>query len=166
MNLYKRIKYYLTEMSESKSKIERDIKYNSRELIEHLLKCLLFQNTTNNLNHWGQEVYSYLKDVQKLKGSNKLPSEKMLYNCTLGYFADSLLMKLNIYIESICEEENISIKEYDKKLLYDCIIDYYKWLVPILSTKGAVKPSEVKAQINILINKYNTESTHKQKVGA
>lgn len=164
-SLYKKIKYHLLEMSLDKDRLESDIRNKTQMLNLHLLKCLLIQNTTRTLNHWGQEVYALLSTVPKLKSKNKYPSEKILYNCTLGYFADDLLEKLDSYIEDVNDIENANITDYNKDSLYNCIINYYKWLIPILSKDGKVTTTEVKAQINTLIKEYNKSQTHKQKVG-
>ncbi len=164
-NLYRKLRYYLIEMSLDKKSLEKDIRDKTEKINEHLLKCLLIQNTTNTLNHWSQEVYNFLHSVPKLKGSNKLPNERILHNCTLGYFGDVLLERLDYYVEELNDLEHTNITDYNKQSLYDCILDYYKWLIPMLSTQGTIKNSQVKSQINTLIQKYNKENT-KPKVGA
>ncbi len=164
-NLYKRIRYYLIEMPDSKRDIETDVRQSTGRINEHLLKCLLIQDTTHNLNHWSDEVYELLSDVPKMKGNNKLPSEKMLYNCTIGYFGDFLYERLDGYIEDISEQEHTDIVYSNKQIIYDCIMSYYKWLIPILSHEGSVKQEEIKSEINKLIQQYNATTKQKEKAG-
>ena len=155
MNLYKSIKYYLTEMSLDKERLIQRILDKTEKINDLLLKCLLIQNTTNNLNHWSTEIYSFLPRIQKLKGKNKLPSEKLLTTYTLGYFQDTLLEYMDAMIISMNDIENTNIIEYNKQALYDCIIDYYKWLIPNLANTGNVNIIAVKQEIKELIEKYN-----------
>lgn len=132
------------------------------KITEHLLKCLLIQDTTHNLNHWSQEIYGFMYSLPKLKRTNKLPSKEMIYNCINDYIGDTLLDNIDTLVKNINYQENTNITDYDKQSLYNCIMSYYNWLSSQLSI-GAVENIEVKNQINTLINKYNSESGHKQK---
>ena len=154
-NLYKSIKIYLTEMSIKRKYLLEDLRIATNRINEHLLKCLLIQNETNNLNHWSKEIYSFLFRVPKLKNDKGFPDEKTLSEGTLDYINDSLPQQIDVMIKSINSDENTNIIEYNKQAIYDCIIDYYKWLIPILSKEGIVELDAVKQKINELINKYN-----------
>lgn len=57
----------LQETLENKSQVRQDIVNVEGKIIEHLLKCFLYKDSTNNLNHWKQEIFSFLYEVPKLK---------------------------------------------------------------------------------------------------
>lgn len=164
MNLYKRLRYYLIEMSDNKSKIEEDIRHAVPQIVNHLIKCLLI-NDPDNIKHWENEIYGFLNEVHLLKGSNKLPSEKMLYRCTIGLITPELSIRINKYVSQVCRKENIKTPNYNKDALCTCILSYLTWLIKNLSTEGIVEDIEVQNKVNQLIQQYNSSIT-KQKVGA
>ena len=77
-----------------------------------------------------------------------------LYQNTIGFFQDSLLEFLDEEVESIKEDFDVQII-YNRQVLYDCIVDYYKWLIPILSNDGIITIKDKEKKINELIQKYN-----------
>jgi len=160
--MYKEIKNNLNEQEElfemavEKSAAAANIMSHISELNKHLIKCLLIQNNTGYLDHWGQEIYAALNDVPKLKHDKKLPDEDFIRENTIGYFEDRLPNKLDNIIKVINKQEKTNITKYNKDLLYECIIDYYNWLIPILAVEGEIDDSDdVKNKINELITKYN-----------
>lgn len=146
----------LNEMAETKAEVARFIKSKTSIINEHILKCLLIQDTTNNLNHWCKEIRAFLPNVPILKTTKKYPDEKMIRECTIGYFGDSLLNIIDSLVNSINYEENTNITNYNKQALYDCIIKYYEWLAIILSKNGNVKLQEVNEEINLLVQEYKS----------
>ena len=36
------------------------------------------------LNHWKQEIYSFIHNVDKLKGNKRFPTSKQIYDWTYG----------------------------------------------------------------------------------
>lgn len=159
MSLYSKIKYNLKEMSIEKRRLEDRIIDATDKINEHLLKCLVIQDKTHNLNHWSQEVYSFLPRVPQLRGSNKLPSKSLILKRTLGLYGTDLIRRMDIYIPDICRRENVEVPEYNKQSLYKCIENYYNWLASNLSETGEVLSTDVKAQINELIKDYNNSFT-------
>jgi len=164
MNLYRNIDdslketEYLTEMSFDTSTVIKKITDELENINEHLIKCLVIQNTTNNLNHWEKEIYNFLHNTYKLKSTKKYPDEDLLRENTIIGFGDCLLEQLDILIESICYDENAPVSKYNKQAVYNGIINYYKWIIPILSKNGAVNNVEVYNEIDTLIEQYNKEN--------
>ena len=140
------------------NELERKIDITTDNLIEHLLMCLLLKDSTDNLNHYKDEVYSSFNKTCLLTGNNKFPTEKILYNMTLDQFSDVLPAWINGYIEDINYKENVNINNYDSSLLTNYIIEYYKWLISILAKRYFVKHEEVNNKINILIDNYDKET--------
>lgn len=145
----------LNEMSQEKTKIEQYLMSKVTIINDHLLKCLLLQDSTNSLNHWIKEIWGFLPELPLIKGTNKLPSEKMIRNHTISYFDDTLLDHLDIKIKGINYEENSNVTSYNKQSLYDCIIEYYNRLIPVLARNGEVDDIFTTTIINELIQKYN-----------
>ena len=52
------------------------------EYSNHLLKCIIFKNTTNTLNHWISEISNYFNEINniKIKPDNKKMREDYLYD--------------------------------------------------------------------------------------
>ena len=52
------------------------------EYSNHLLKCVIFGNSTNNLNHWADEIAEYLDYINsiKIKPNNNKVRENYLYD--------------------------------------------------------------------------------------
>lgn len=164
-NLYKRIKYYLTEMSTEKSIIQFKVIDKLEIITEHLLKCLLIQNKTDTLEHWCNEIYGFLNNIPRMKGNNKYPNDKLIYSWIIGWIDDDLLEWINSDISMINSKYSMDTSNCNKQSLNDCILEYYKWLSLKLSQNGKINNEEVRQQISTLINKYNKENT-KPKVGA
>ena len=76
---------------------------------------------------------------------------------SLDKFSDVLPIWINGYIENINYEEKVNIINYNCSLLTNYIIEYYKWLISILSKKYFVTHEEVNDKIKILIDNYNKE---------
>ena len=84
-----------------------------------------------------------------MKGTNKYPSYKQLYKWVLYRFEDSLLDRIDGYVSDITREYgNV---EYNKQMLYDKIIEYFKWLLQNLSEKVYITRQEVSDAIDIQI---------------
>ena len=77
------MRIFVTEFAESKKEIERELKPKTENIIEHLFKLYLVPEHTA-VNHWKQEIYSFLHTIDKLKGSNKRPTKEQIYKWTFG----------------------------------------------------------------------------------
>jgi len=155
MNIYKKFKTYLIEMSDSISHIRQNIQNHLDQIINNLLKCYLIQNETDNLNHWKQETYSQLSSVPKINRTNKYPSKKQLRKWIITYIEDVLDDRIVREIDNInYTEKNYYINRYDVEILHVYIIEYLDWLCLMLSDKGQVTTRQVHSKIDELIGKY------------
>lgn len=145
----------LQEMSENKSQIRQDIVNVEGKIIEHLLKCFLYKDSTNNLNHWKQEIFSFLYEVPKLKNTKKFPSYKLLYSFTIERIYDTLLDRIEPRIKNLEFKGYPKVNNYNKKDLYNAILEYYNWLIKELSKTGFVESKSVFNKIDEIIQKYN-----------
>ena len=145
----------LLEMAYPLKDIYRKIDDQCEKVIKHLLLCLLFgDKETTTLNHWKEEIAGLLYRTYFVKGTNKYPTEKQL-NINCFNWKDTLKDTLDTTIELICHKEKLNIPNYYKDKLYNCIINYFKWLYKEFSIKGQVKEIEVFNKIDSLIKEYN-----------
>ena len=141
-------------MGLSKYQLKGDLIDLTYKTNEYLLDCLLLQNKTNDLEDLEKEYYQLCR-VPKVKETKEFPSEEFLYKNTIGFFEDSLMDALDEEIELTSLEYDISIPKYNKHAIYECIIDYYKWVIPKLSKEGIISYDQLVLETNKLIEKYN-----------
>lgn len=137
------------------NELQRKIDITTDNLIEHLLMCLLLQNSTGKLSQWEDEIYSSFNRTCFLTGKNNFPSEKVLYNMTLNQFGDTISIWVITHVDQINYKEKVNITDYNSSILENYIIEYYKWLIPILAKGYFVTHEEVNNKIKELIDDYN-----------
>lgn len=133
--------------SRRKSDIAAMIEENTREIIQHLIKLWLYSDA-ETCNHWKQEVYGFLYQVPRLKGSNKFPSKKFILNNTIIVNEDNILALLRIVItdyENQYEQKKIEYPTMKKHILL-----YFDWLAEELSINGKVARNDVYAKLSEL----------------
>ncbi len=152
MNLYR----YLIEMSNDKKEIERNIINHLDEIIEHLIRAILIQNKTNNLNHWEHEIYAQLHRLPKVSGKNKRFSANKLQNLIYKYYEDTIKEDIPHIINDInYQEKDQHIDKYDIDKLIYLIHQYFLEITPTLSNIGRLEESIVHDIIDNLIIEYN-----------
>lgn len=57
----------LTEMAESRKKALLELNHLEEEYFNHLCKCIIYENITNDFNHWCDEIAQKLYNAGKLK---------------------------------------------------------------------------------------------------
>lgn len=136
---------YIRSMSEAQSKIYDKITAQSREIVKHIIKLILYPDCSY-IDHWQHEIYSFLNYVPKLKSSNKLPKEKFISEC-LKVNNDCLD---NCIWQVMDEEYELDAVSVDIQLIEEVVNNYQNWLAHELATKGAVAPRQVKAKLSEL----------------
>ena len=146
----------LIEMSEKRKEIYRRLKDKLEDLAEHVGKCIVYRNTSNDLNHWKSEVYAFIHTVPKLKGTNKFPTYKNLKENVLCLIDDRMdaIASGSMNIASI---EGLPDIECNMDLLGNLILEYCDWLMKTLSSsqQGNVSYYLVSGKIDELISEYN-----------
>lgn len=148
------MRFRLVEFAKSRKDILRDLQDKSKEYLNHLILIFLTKKS-NDFNHWTHEVRDFYPEISKLKGSNKYPQEKDIYNNIFGNVED---IWDNIWITSIeyldYKEKDYHIKDIiengSKDMSERChtfIKNYTRWLAHELSTKGYVLYKEVEDKI-------------------
>lgn len=149
------MKLFVTEFAENKKEIERSLKPLTEKIIEHLFKLYLLPND-ESVKHWKKDIYSFIHSIDKLKGSNKRPTSKQIYEWTFGKKAD--IFDDNYYVEIMVDtieyEYNVIINENVdtvKNDMYKVCSNYFRWLSNELSIKGLISPQSVYKELNILL---------------
>lgn len=146
----------LLEMAYPLKDIYRKLDDKTDIVIRHLILCFVFSSIFNEtLDHWKAEVFNNIHRTWKIKGTNKLPTYKQLETNCINTWADTLESSLPNEIESLSSIENLSVPRYNTKKLYECIINYFKWLYTELSNKESVTYSMISNKIDELINIYS-----------
>lgn len=149
------MRIFVTEFADSKREIERELKPKTENIIEHLFKLYLVPEHTA-VNHWKQEIYFFLHTIDKLKGNNKRPSKKQLYDWTFGKKED--LFDDDYYTEGMIEtieytyNVNITADTFEvNEAMFQICKSYFAWLAEILSEKGIVVPRQVYNKLDELL---------------
>lgn len=139
------MKRYIVGMSVNKKDIQRKLFDVSLPLTEHLAKLYLFP-TSDNVNHWRGEVYSFLHIVPKLRHNKKFPDARFIFN-EISAYADTCdsMMKA---VESM--ESSESVVRSDSKELEEMLTKYFRWIASELSSNGAVTTYAVYSELDQL----------------
>lgn len=156
------VKIPILEFAESKKEIERSLSPKTDVIMDHLLYILLSPKS-DTVNHWEHEVYAILSRIDKLKNTNKYPTQQQIYDWTYGKKRDTVMDSPNtvkVMIQAAQEEENI-FGNFNVNLVMKALDflyqNYFKWLSTELSTVGRVAPSSVKNVIeHLLDNVFHT----------
>lgn len=133
----------------SRSKIAEDLEANVRSIIRHLIKLWRYPYS-DSVSHWRQEVYGFLYEVGRLKGSNKYPSSNFIMKNTYEVNKSDISKWLNgvsrVYDNKF---ESTGIRN-DVDLMNTRIKEYFEWLAATLSVDGYVFPEDVYAKLKEL----------------
>ena len=148
----------VTEFSERKQKIEDDLTYSTKQIIIHICKIVLMSEV-DSVNHWKREIANFLNEVDKLKGSNKFPTEKQIMNWTYYKQEDMLtdINKMKRKLLDIVDDYNIDYNiQYDIAIdiINDFCKDYFSWISKELSEYGYVNRQMIYKELDNLIKKY------------
>ena len=143
------------EYAYKRRQIEDRLYESTDKIIEHLIKLYLMP-THESANHWKREIYSFLNKVDKLKGSNKRPTQSQIYTWTFGnkedtidnYFVRGMLDTINYdYNENI----KINLNKFRTDII-DICKSYFMWLAKELSVKGIITPQQVYIKLERIFN--------------
>lgn len=148
----------VTGFSERKQKMEDELTYATKQIINHICKIVLMPDA-DIVNHWKQEIANFLNEVDKLKGNNKYPSEKQIMKWTYNKQEDMLTdtVKMNRKLMDIVDEYGIKYNiEYNASiaLINNFCKEYFSWISTELSTYGYVNRKLIYDKLDMLIIKY------------
>lgn len=143
------------EFAKNRSDIKRELMDKTPRIVEHLIKLILSPDNDAK-DHWIHEIYSFLHNIDISKSTKKWPKESFIYANTFGCLEDKyeIYNYVKIEVQSICELENVPVPKNIKNVQMDILLvgrQYFKWLSEKLSTYGAVAPSEIKKEIEYIM---------------
>ena len=152
------MKIYINAMAEVQKEVERKLSGRTDKVITHLLYLCLAPNSTT-VNHWIDEIYSFIHDIEMLKGKNKYPKKEKIYNWTYGKKQDRVNKTgwLGIQIEDALDKENLETYLTVNQVMdmLDVVCDeYFTWLSAELSTIGAVSRRSVQKKVHELLDMH------------
>lgn len=133
---------YIRSMSEAQTEIYRDIKNASDQINIHILKILMYPSS-ENVDHWMHEIWSFLYIVKRLKSSKKWPKASFIKKA-LSTGNDMMPQYISIVLD---EEDNLEPTWIRPEDALMCVEMYQDWLASQLSSNGVVKQSDVKAKL-------------------
>lgn len=136
---------YIKAMSYDKQKIEQDLRASARPLTMHLIKLYLFPSS-QYVNHWRQEVRSFLYVVPRLKNSKKFPSFKLIMSNISGYadMCDTLMYTI------ISDYSSLDPERMDAAELEALLMQYFEWISRKLSQQGSIPAEEIYEELSKL----------------
>lgn len=138
---------YILAMSRSKKDIKYYLHDRADKVFVHICKILLYPKSSY-VSHWEHEIYAFISNIQKLKGSNKLPSKSFIQNILL----QELDGMIDIYLkQAIADESDADFTDVDESYANRICEQYVIWLAGKLSTDGFVSSQDVKSELNELI---------------
>lgn len=140
-------KLKIFEMANSLKNIKDNLDNMSAVVLEHLAKLAILDSPQNK-NHWRQEVYNFLHRTQKIKGTNKYPNSKIIFDSTWGRNGDSFE---DVFIRlALTEYKDIPVKSYDIKNITENAKQYFKWLSEKLGENPVISSNEIYTKLNEL----------------
>ena len=94
--------------------------------------------------------------MQKLKGTHKFLSYKLIYENLFLNWADTYNSAIRTYVEKLMyKEKNLpKIRNIDRHNLYNFMNEFYTNVSEILSTDGSMTKKEVYSLIETLLSEY------------
>lgn len=149
------MKLYIKAMAKNRSEVKERLSDHMDVIFQHLL-CLILAETPSYRIHWMDEIHSFLNVVDKLRMTNKFPTEKQIYEWTYGESRDLVLD--NKYFDSllkeVCEKENFQIPADRRTVMQELdsvCQQYFRWAAQILSDRGRIQRQEVRNKLNELV---------------
>ena len=130
---------YVFSISTTRRDIAAKLEETTRQLVKHLIKLYLYPDY-KDVQHWRQEVYSFLHSISKIKGRNKLPSSRFILANTI----QSNLELIAVWYYNILDDYGTpSNSKCSETELTRKVSNYYRWLADILSAQGEVSRKSI-----------------------
>ncbi len=140
---------YIVAMSLNRERLKQQFEDASKPIVQHMIK-LLYYPDSSDYSHWKQEIYSFLNDTYKMKGSNKWPSEKFIFTYLQAY-NDAIDGGTRKIISKYGNpHSNVSIEDILK-----AVLEYEKFAAESLSQTGNIYSDELYVKLDEIVNKYS-----------
>ena len=132
------MKRYISAMSFDRQTLMNKLYDVSNNITHHLIKLYMFPSS-QDVNHWRQEIWSSLSKMGKLSSTKKLPDKKLIYSCISGFMDE--IPELVEYVKT--EYPDAKVERSDIKELNNKVDSYLTWISNELSIHVAVLPDKV-----------------------
>ena len=140
------MKVYIQGMSLSKKDLGAWIDNHTFQVMVALAQLYLFPNGTRK--HWRTEVWEKLSRMHKLKMTNKLPSDKFIFQYTWKNNINNVKNALQ-YAKD--KESNLTPRDDEVYGdFYQIVEDYFMWLSGELSQSSSIEISSVLKELDRL----------------
>lgn len=149
------MKIYITAMTRNRAEVKSKLGAHMDLIFQHLL-CLILTESQTYRDHWMNEIHAFLNTVDKLRMTNKFPTEDQIYEWTYGESRDLVLddKYFGSLLEEVCEKEKFQIPQDRKSVMTELDLisqEYFKWVAEVLSDRGRIQSSEVHEKLNSLL---------------
>ena len=142
----------LYEMASHLNDIKHDLSIQSAPVFHHLVKYFYIEDCELR-DHWTHEIYSFLNDVDLVKGKNKFPKYDFIMKNTYDVHADSILLKKPHILQSYRKNHIIKNIEDDKFMAF--CKEYFERISYLLSMYGFVNEETIKLILEDASQKYS-----------
>lgn len=140
------VKEAILGMSTKRKDVGAKIEDHTPQTIIALAQLYLFPY--GNRIHWRKEVWEKFYNVDRFKGSNKLPSGEFILKNSWEVHKDNLDTYLQFALNK--EEDYESRADVNISEFYEIVELYFYWLADILSQFGFVNLNQVKCKLDEL----------------
>lgn len=151
------MKLRILEFAQDRKQIQNRLYERTPKIVEHLL-CLVLDPDSLCRDHWKKEIYSFLNDIDLLKGTNKVPKASFIYDATYGVKQDRVRSEkyMKKFVLDVCTKENIKTNKQLNQIMTELdnvCASYFTWLSKMLNENEYVTLEEVSNKIDELIKK-------------
>ena len=153
MNSISAIIRRLDEMAKEKKVIKKLLADSEDQRIENLIQIFLYRDMPT-VHHWTSELYAACHKMDKCKSNSRYLDYDSVAQELWYSWSDCYDDRHDMYCEDVSRKEKLPIPEHSPLNLYEFMEEYHLWLSRELSSKGAVKFSDIEVEIENLLSKY------------
>ncbi|WP_302320382.1 hypothetical protein [uncultured Duncaniella sp.] len=147
-------------MSLSRDDVLKRFKGMSDEISDHIMKCVIYGDSLNSLDHWTLEIGNWLNKANRVKGKAKI-KEKDYYNVLFsacGDDSDDAEINLDYFQNRYCRRSN----RYPRfEITYDLVStlsvvyrDIISESIRIFKGSKVLSPRDWQQIVQQILNKY------------
>ena len=133
-------------MSDKRKDLGAWIEDHTKQVMIAITQLYLFPN--GNRTHWRKEVWEKFYEMHRLKGSNKLPSAKFIFENSFKVHSRMIQNHVKFVISK--EDQYDPIEDIDLNQLFQIEKDYFIWLSSKLSKEDFVSKTDVLDELDKL----------------
>lgn len=157
--IYLEQKFKIEEMADSVQDIKKDIKQSREDLLTHLICYYVLSDITTNQHHWEKDIYNAFPELSKIKGKNKYPNKRQLWDWGFETTIEKIEDHLDVWITKTEIKENRKLpKNINYKNLQEFMKDYIMWLYEELSkpeNEGKIQLDDTRKVLQDLYKQYH-----------